>query len=69
MEFNFLRYNLNKIDHLGADYDTCSIMHYGEYAFSKVKRTKFNWETRKPSAKNLFNLTFDEQSDPHLALL
>ncbi|XP_023325046.1 zinc metalloproteinase nas-13-like [Eurytemora carolleeae] len=37
MEFNFLRYNLNKIDHLGADYDTCSIMHYGEYAFSKAR--------------------------------
>ena len=51
MEFNFLRYNLNKIDHLGADYDTCSIMHYGEYAFSKVKRTKFNWEKGSPQPK------------------
>ena len=36
MEYNFLKYDLNKIDHLGASYDTCSVMHYGAYAFSKV---------------------------------
>ena len=36
MEFNFLKYDLNKIDHLGADYDTCSVMHYGATAFAKV---------------------------------
>jgi len=35
MEYNFLKYDLNKIDHLGASYDTCSVMHYGAYAFSK----------------------------------
>ena len=27
---------LRKIDHLGARYDTCSVMHYGAYAFAKV---------------------------------
>ena len=37
MEFNFLKYDLNKIDHLGAQYDTCSVMHYGSTAFAKVK--------------------------------
>ena len=36
MEFNFLKYDLRKIDHLGAKYDTCSVMHYGAYAFAKV---------------------------------
>ena len=35
MEFNFLKYDLNKIDHLGAEYDTCSVMHYGSTAFAK----------------------------------
>jgi len=35
MEYNFLKYDLNKIDHLKAEYDTCSVMHYGAYAFSK----------------------------------
>ena len=35
MEYNFLKYGLNKIDHLGAEYDTCSVMHYGATAFSK----------------------------------
>ena len=37
MEFNFLKYDLNKIDHLGAEYDTCSVMHYGSTAFAKVR--------------------------------
>ena len=36
MEANFLKYDLRKIDHLGAEYDTCSVMHYGAYAFAKV---------------------------------
>ena len=36
MEFNFLKYDLRKTDHLGAEYDTCSVMHYGAYAFAKV---------------------------------
>jgi len=35
MEYNFLKYDLSKISHLGASYDTCSVMHYGAYAFSK----------------------------------
>ena len=34
-EFAFDKYGLDKIDHLGADYDTCSVMHYPEMAFSK----------------------------------
>ena len=37
MEYNFLKYDLRKIDHLGAEYDTCSVMHYGAYAFAKVR--------------------------------
>ncbi|XP_023325705.1 zinc metalloproteinase nas-4 [Eurytemora carolleeae] len=37
MEYNFLKYDLNKIDHLGAEYDTCSVMHYGAFAFSKAR--------------------------------
>ena len=41
MEFNFLKYDLRKIDHLGAKYDTCSVMHYGAYAFAKV--CKWRW--------------------------
>lgn len=31
------RYGLDKIDHLGAEYDHCSVMHYPEYAFTKVR--------------------------------
>ena len=39
MEYNFLKYDLRKIDHLKADYDTCSVMHYGAAAFAKVVNT------------------------------
>ena len=42
MEFNFLKYDLRKIDHLGAEYDTCSVMHYGAYAFAKVSHATLN---------------------------
>ena len=42
MEFNFLKYDLNKIDHLGAKYDTCSVMHYSGGAFAKVNRFSQN---------------------------
>ena len=38
MEYNFMKYSLAKINHLGAKYDTCSVMHYGAYAFSRVRR-------------------------------
>ena len=41
MEYNFLKYDLRKIDHLGAKYDTCYVMHYGAYAFSKVRNFIF----------------------------
>ena len=37
MEYNFMKYSLAKINHLGAKYDTCSVMHYGAYAFSRVR--------------------------------
>lgn len=30
-----MRYDLNRIQHLNAKYDTCSVMHYNAYAFSK----------------------------------
>ena len=36
MEMIYHVSNLRKIDHLGAQYDTCSVMHYGAYAFAKV---------------------------------
>ena len=49
MEFNFLKYDLRKIDHLGAKYDTCSVMHYGAYAFAKVNRQNIL------TKRNLFN--------------
>lgn len=38
MEYNFLKYSLYKIDHLKAAYDTCSVMHYGAYAFSRNRQ-------------------------------
>jgi len=38
MEYNFMKYSLAKINHLGAKYDTCSVMHYGAYAFSRNRR-------------------------------
>ena len=33
----FESYGQDRIDHLGAEYDTCSVMHYSPTAFSKVK--------------------------------
>ena len=33
----FAKYGQEKIDHLGAQYDLCSVMHYESTAFSKVK--------------------------------
>ena len=39
MEYNFLKYDLRKINHLGASYDTCSVMHYGATAFAKVSES------------------------------
>ena len=42
MEVNFLKYDLGKVDHLGAPYDTCSVMHYGPAAFAKVGPKYFN---------------------------
>jgi hypothetical protein len=41
MEYNFLKYDMTKISHLGSSYDTCSVMHYGAYAFSKVTNNSF----------------------------
>ena len=36
MVYNFDKMNLYQIDLLKAKYDTCSVMHYNEYAFSRV---------------------------------
>ena len=36
-EHNFKKYGQDRIDHLGAKYDTCSVMHYFSTAFAKVK--------------------------------
>ncbi|XP_076358916.1 zinc metalloproteinase nas-15-like [Tachypleus tridentatus] len=44
MAYNFAKYTLQKIQHLGEPYDYASIMHYGEYAFSKSR----NQPTIKP---------------------
>ena len=41
MAYNFKKYGQDRIDHLGAEYDTCSIMHYGPTAFAKVKTINF----------------------------
>ena len=38
---NFKSYTQTEIDHLGEKYDYCSVMHYGEYFFSKVNRMIF----------------------------
>lgn len=35
MAYNFQKYNLDRIQYLGASYDTGSVMHYGAYAFAK----------------------------------
>jgi len=51
MEYNFLKYDLNKIDHLDAAYDTCSVMHYGAYAFSKGRQPTI--QTIKPGKCSL----------------
>lgn len=51
MEYNFLKYDLRRIDHLGATYDTCSVMHYGKYAFSKGRE-----ETISPKHKTACKL-------------
>jgi len=51
MEFNFLKYDLRKIDHLGAKYDTCSVMHYGAYAFAKNSRVPTIVAKRKTKCK------------------
>jgi len=40
MAYNFEKYTQDKIDHLGAEYDTCSIMHYGSTAFAKTRGLK-----------------------------
>lgn len=35
MEYNFDKYNWEKIQSLGMEYDYGSVMHYGAFAFSK----------------------------------
>ena len=53
MEYNFMKYSLAKINHLGAKYDTCSVMHYGAYAFSRVRR-KNAWHLMKRRKHSYF---------------
>ena len=55
MEFNFLKYDLRKIDHLGAKYDTCSVMHYGAYAFAKVSSRPNKYQEKDVANPFLFN--------------
>ena len=40
-KFAFNKYGQDRIDHLGAEYDTCSVMHYHSTAFAKVKTINF----------------------------
>ena len=42
MEHNFQSYSQEEITHLGAKYDYCSVMHYPEQAFRKVKKIIFS---------------------------
>jgi len=49
MSHNFLKYNLDRIQHLGMPYDTDSVMHYDAYAFAKNPR-KPTIVSRKPGA-------------------
>jgi len=39
-EGNFKKYGQDKINHLGAKYDTCSVMHYPSWAFAKTRGLK-----------------------------
>ena len=39
---NFKKHTQVKINHLGEKYDYCSVMHYGEYFWSKVNRMIFS---------------------------
>lgn len=67
MEFNFLKYDLRKIDHLGAKYDTCSVMHYGAYAFAKVSKWRCGGgQNVTKSQFNKFMLCSRTAGDPQL---
>lgn len=37
MLYNFKKLTINQIDNIGSPYDACSVMHYGDTAFAKVK--------------------------------
>ncbi len=51
---NFKRYSLREIEHLGTEYDYCSVMHYAENVFSVVSMT-FRWLFTKPIQQNTQN--------------
>ena len=46
MEDQFEKYGQDKITHLGAKYDVCSVMHYPDWAFQKVNRIMISSEIR-----------------------
>jgi astacin len=61
-ELWFKKYTLNEITHLGAPYDTCSIMHYVPLAFSSNKQPTM--EKIKPGGCKLGeNLYLNDFSD------
>merc|ERR1712150_89642 len=51
VEFNFQRYSSNVINDMGVPYDYTSIMHYGQYAFSRNNQPTI--QTIDPAKQNL----------------
>ena len=58
------RLGLDKIDHLGAEYDHCSVMHYPEYAFTKVRCLHPDARAVGLHTKNFTNLDIYTKKGP-----